>query len=852
MTMSTPEADTGLPVLVEEALDRLVSALPELQRLKEEDMSETDTRSKLIDFLLKDILQWKEDNITREESVATGYYDYRISIPGFSFIVEAKRNFQPIKLPSTQKAIQLRFIATQNSDIWKQIQRYCVDTGVPYGVVTNGHQFFIGQFINTAGGDWRKNSCLVFDGFDDIRSRFLEFYTNLSLPGIAHHGGFQYQQRKEGHIGQRILTTLVDGEIEINRNNLSGKMSSVVDRLFGEMFSDQIEDDTDFIRQCFVENEETKRNRDEIDMLFEDSPPALSNIVPAKHTSSIRSQISYEIRQDERLTKSYPPPKPIVAIGSRGAGKTTFINHLFRYKFAQDKSEAFPWIYIDFRKYQDRPGEFQHNAIADDIIQAIHEKYESYNLHSYKVLLKIYERELRLKNEGGWSELKDKFPNEHFKKVMSFLDEMQADRLSHLEKISKHLLKDRRKRLIVIIDNTDQFSDTIQGQVFLFAHALNRTAQCGVVISLREGYYYKWRNSPPFDAYESNVYHISAPPYAQVLQKRLDYAIALVKPKALTNSVLEDGKNISIKNESILNFLKEVRLSIFTETNSAIVDFLKYTTHTNIREGLRVFRIFLTSGHTNVADLILESTTSGKPIVVPKTIKFFQFLRAIGLQNKVYYNHSLSVVPNLFFPSEGGDSHFLKYYLLKHLSLRLVEEGVVNKYQQYTQILAYFSSLGFKQYAVRQEVIELLKLGMIDSQESITDTHWSSISDKVSVSISSKGHYYLNSVISTFVYLDLVLQDTPIFDTNVFVKLRSTFPHATDGTGRRDIERRMACVKHFVEYLKKREADLPPGLIKKYGTLTSHLNSGELQEDYRKIQGKLDERPFQSFRSRRS
>ncbi|MCD8529466.1 MAG: hypothetical protein LRY25_01480 [Flavobacterium sp.] len=58
------------------------------------DLNESDTRSKLIDALLIFVLGWSESDIKREGRLESGYFDYQISSPGFTFIIEAKRNFK--------------------------------------------------------------------------------------------------------------------------------------------------------------------------------------------------------------------------------------------------------------------------------------------------------------------------------------------------------------------------------------------------------------------------------------------------------------------------------------------------------------------------------------------------------------------------------------------------------------------------------------------------------------------------------------------------------------------------------------------------------------------------------------
>src|SRR5690606_908810 len=119
---------------------------------------------------------------------------------------------------------------------------------------------------------------------------------------------------------------------------------------------------------------------------------------------------------------------------------------------------------------------------------------------------------------------------------------------------------------------------------------------CGTVISLREGYYYKWRLSPPFDAYESNVYHVTAPKYAEVLQKRIDFTLEKITLERNTIGEAGPGSKMEITNQSVIEFLSGLKNSLFSEHNSSLLDFLSYTTYPNIREGLKIFKQFLTSG----------------------------------------------------------------------------------------------------------------------------------------------------------------------------------------------------------------------------------------------------------------
>ena len=61
--------------------------------LQNEPLTETDTRSKIIDKIFCEVLDWTEESIDREGHIESGFYDYCFKIPGFGFIVEAKKTY---------------------------------------------------------------------------------------------------------------------------------------------------------------------------------------------------------------------------------------------------------------------------------------------------------------------------------------------------------------------------------------------------------------------------------------------------------------------------------------------------------------------------------------------------------------------------------------------------------------------------------------------------------------------------------------------------------------------------------------------------------------------------------------
>src|SRR5439155_6185525 len=69
------------------------------------EVSEADTRAKVIDAILVDVLGWPEGKITREKYVSErGYIDYTLFVRDRRYLaVEAKREGSAFKLPGAGK-----------------------------------------------------------------------------------------------------------------------------------------------------------------------------------------------------------------------------------------------------------------------------------------------------------------------------------------------------------------------------------------------------------------------------------------------------------------------------------------------------------------------------------------------------------------------------------------------------------------------------------------------------------------------------------------------------------------------------------------------------------------------------
>jgi predicted type IV restriction endonuclease len=120
----------------------------EYAKYSNDDISESDTRSKLLDIVLKNVLGWNEENIERERYVKVGYYDYLMKLPSFQFVIEAKKNLKQLNFPVSHKSTSLNSIYVANKEVIDQIRNYLIEVGLQSGVISNGTQYIIGKFVN--------------------------------------------------------------------------------------------------------------------------------------------------------------------------------------------------------------------------------------------------------------------------------------------------------------------------------------------------------------------------------------------------------------------------------------------------------------------------------------------------------------------------------------------------------------------------------------------------------------------------------------------------------------------------------------------------------------------------------
>jgi len=163
----------------------------DLGKYKSDKMSESDTRSKIIDAILIDVLGWSEDNITREERCLENgtYLDYKLATNIPQIIIEAKKSSVVFDMPKSSGQREYKIGGVLKSckvllSAMEQARDYAISKGITFCVVTNGNEFVFFRSQNQQGVDWVSHKAAIFRNLKDIEDNFDLFCSLLSKSSL--------------------------------------------------------------------------------------------------------------------------------------------------------------------------------------------------------------------------------------------------------------------------------------------------------------------------------------------------------------------------------------------------------------------------------------------------------------------------------------------------------------------------------------------------------------------------------------------------------------------------------------------------------------------------------------------
>ena len=765
-------------------------------------VSEADTRAKVIDRILKEVLQWPENALSREDHVDSGFIDYTLCVHNRPYVaVEAKRDGIAFTLPaalSPHRHFKLNGALTTDTairDAVDQVRRYCDDQGIRYAIATNGYCWIVFRAIRE-DVPWRTGRARVFPSHEYIEEHFTSFWNLLSYEAIssgsldAEFGAPNTQPRNL----QRVTDRLFNANLPLQRNRLHAQLHPLITRIF-ENIADQ--DQIEILRSCYVHSQSLRIVAADLNVIITDAIPQFlldQGAKPAKQGKTNAGGFGIA------LANAMPTKQGqlFLLLGGIGAGKTTFIKRYQRTVGADLLNSKALWFHVDFLRAPTDLSEME-AFVWRTVIEQLRTRYKSPHLETRRNIKKAFATNIRAIEHTGLRGLRA--GTDEFEIALSpFLAKWQDNLPDYVPKLLSVGRDERDVEVVIFVDNVDQLSPAYQAQIFLLSQRITRSIGCITIVTLREESYYAANTQRTLTAYTNRKFHIASPRFRRLIGSRIEFALQSLEDEETRSFITPEG--IDFDATSIATFLKIVEFSIF-EQNRNIARFVESLCFGNMRMALEMFTTFLVSGATDVDKMLAIYSRDGAYFVA-----FHEFVRSIMLGDRKYYRESESPVMNLYdCGADRNSSHFTALRILAFLLSRRGETSREGQgYCEVGGVVALFEDVFANGEDAIRTLNRLLYRQLIEANTRSTD----SIAGASHVRVTSAGWYHSKFLAGLFAYLDLVLQDTPIDDSGVEKALRDSVSKV-DNLADREAEKvdrmsaRFERVSRFLEYLQEQE-----------------------------------------------
>jgi hypothetical protein len=720
--------------------------------------NEAKTRLLIIDDILE-ALGWDKEDFNPEHSVKhVGFTDYLMAADDIPrFIVEAKRIGQTFIRPQTglkKTVYQLSYVRTSFgpsvSEVINQAEGYAKETGVPYSVITNGAEWMLLQVIPNRNRGINDLQCIYFGNLLSDTSNFDLFWDLLAKTCVLNNS-------LEEHFSE--LNSLPSEfcaipnsklpELNWSRSNDSDKyIREFYDRFFGEIVDPGRRM---MLKQCFVTNPKLTQYQGELKRTLQDTSPTY---IPEATDISPDYDAPHFLPTESGDRKG----RVVLIAGSVGCGKSTFINKVL-IEAHHRNSAKFNYLIIDLINEFDGTPE----SISKYLWQEIDKKWKSLRPESYEreTLQKIFGRELQNLRKGSYAKVFEKDPQFFDLKEAELLEKLSESPNEFLEKSWRYYASQNKKGIVVFLDNIDRTSDRYQRIVYTFAHKLASQTGATVIVTMREGTYFRGREFGFLDVRSDDiVYHLQTPDLVQVISKRIEYVEKLETPK---DSNKKDHRLSRWRNQP--NWQEFYRFSL----RHAQVIKLTFLTATTANQSINLLSAVSWHNVRYFLDLLRDlHVTLGSE---PEAWSITYIISALLSVNNI--NGGQSVLPNLYYPVfPSYPCYFLKLrIILKLLYGRHSSESrrgtTLKAILNFTRMYAYHER--WARLVLREMVRErLLECMEIPAEADFTKNY--ELEESHSFRPSPLSVVMISQVCFENIYLAMVGRDLPFHKSNTFEK----------------------------------------------------------------------------------
>ena len=788
-----------------------VSARPNLDR------NEASTRFHIIDHIVRDALTWPDQLIRVEEHGPDGYTDYELGDPPM-LVIEAKREGSAFEMPAgwdkpTCKLSTISQISPAMNDAIKQALKYAMERGVPYAAVCNGWQLVAFLASRQDGVRPIDGRALVFSSPESMSARFRQLWDTLSYPGLT--SGFLTSLLAAPVVvapPEKLSARLVDYPGFKNRNEIATDL-----QILGGLFLEDLGRDPDyeeeFLQATYCKSGALSQyalvSKEILQARYAGTFEQSGGVSAAPAVS--KKGVNPDLKKD--VIAAGLSRRPIILVGDVGVGKSIFVRNLVKVEAKHELERAIV-IYVDFGTKPALASDLT-QYVSDEIARQLHAEH-GIDVFERNFVRGVYHGEILRFSKGIHSDLKDSNPSLYKDKEIERLQVLMSDADAHLKACINHVVRGEQRQVVLFLDNVDQRPAPFQEQVFLIAHSLADQWPMTVFVSLRPETFSMSKSHGTLAAYQPRVFTISPPRVDLVIAKRIEFAMAQLKRHGRLESMPE---GLTFQSSTLELYLQMLQRALREQT--AIIEFIDNLSAGNVRAALRFVADFVGSGHVDSYRILEVEAEKDPGYFLP----IHEFMRAVTYGDLEYFDPALSPVLNVYdIASNDGREHFLCLLVLAYVE-RLGQLGGRDGYAERNEVLRFTQQVGYHPTSVRSCISRCLEKNLLATPSGLRHDEYKLLR------ITSAGAYTFKRLAYMFAYVDAVIVDTPIVDSETRARIHDV----------RGIMERLDRAVIFIEYLE-RQWDVLGEAAK--STLDWHAGIAQTRAEIARIRGKLESGRF--------
>jgi GTPase SAR1 family protein len=724
--------------------------------------SEQDSRIKIIDRVLIEVLHYSFESFVTESKAGKGFIDYKVNVNNIpKLLIEAKKDGLDFNIDKSYsgRAFNLNGPVFKDKVIQEGLDQaiyYAAHKGIETACLTNGKTWIIFRANRLGDGkDVLEGKGFVFSSLEAIKNEFKLFYELLSPENISdlkYRAIFQEAEGDEIRVKEFSKALKDEESIRILERDVH---SQDFDRVMTEFFSKLSGDtDPDMLVECFVETKESKGAEEELHRISED----LINRVKSLDTRE--AEVLKDLIERIKTTNRH---EFVILIGGKGAGKSTFIERFFKIVLEQKLRDSCIVIRINVAE-----SEGYSNTIVDWLNHTLLEECEKVLFNgkpTYEEIVGMFFFEYERLSTGPWKGIYEKDKDQFKIDFGKHVEERRENRPNeYIKRMIGDITKSRKKVPCLIFDNTDHFSIDFQENVFQYARSIYEKEICLVIVPVTDKTSWQLSKQGAIQSFENEALFLPTPLPKKIIEKRIEFLEKKIEIENTTKGQYFLSRGIKLEIQSIEGFVKYLQGIFLKDPN--VAKWVGSFSNFDIRRSLDLTKDIIASPHLSL-DEFLKVYTYNKENKdeVEAPIKPYRIKNA--LIKKFYdcypLNHHTYIQNLFYFTNNVNTSPLLALRILQVLVDRKNDMGEDN-FLSVDQLLDYFNGMGIDRSITLKHLDLLLKKGLILSYD--PTVLWISDSKRVELSASGFEHYFWG--LNDNDYLFAMLEVTSITDQTFY------------------------------------------------------------------------------------